>query len=130
MKIAKQKHLLTLVAAGLVLPLALSQTSSKPQSGREYAIGPSGFATGNAFLKWNDDEQTAYGVGFYNGLSVSHLATGSAYEKVKWLDTCADGMEAEQIGAILGKYIKDHPAERQENLNTLGLNALNEACKK
>jgi hypothetical protein len=106
--------------------------SARPSANAARAVrrGAGRFATGGMFLKWDQDGQTAYGVGFYNGLSVSSVVTDATYEKVQWLDACAKGMEAEQIGAILKKYIQDHPAEWQDPLNLLSLDALREGCKR
>jgi hypothetical protein len=118
----------------LILACAVSLVFSQPAPQRtprgRFGAVPGGFATGGMFLKWDQDGQTAYGVGFYNGLSVSSVVTDATYEKVQWLDACAKGMEAEQIGAILKKYIQDHPAEWQDPLNLLSLDALREGCKR
>jgi hypothetical protein len=118
-----------LLATLLAVPVVYVRAQQRQNKPDQAVLTSGGFSTGEAFLGWSEERQRAYGVGFFNGLSVAHIVTGTGYDKVKWLDTCTDGFNGEQIGAIIRKYIQDHPADWQDPLNSLSLRAMRETCK-
>jgi hypothetical protein len=117
--------------AGLLLavPVVYARAQQKQNKPDRAVLTSGGFSTGKAFLGWSEESQGDYGVGFFNGLSVAHIVTGTAYDKMKWLDSCTNGFRGEQIGAIIRKYIQNHPSDWQDPLNSLSLRAMEETCK-
>jgi hypothetical protein len=113
-----------LLACLLAVPVVYTRAQQKNGAVRV----SEGFSSGKDFLGWTEQSRSDYGIGFVNGISVAHIVTGADLDKVRWLTPCVKDFDGEQIGAIIRKYIQDHPADWQNRLNILSWLALKETC--
>lgn len=66
--------------------------------------------------------------GFIDGyLGANFLSTPPG--NTEWLRTCLQGMKADQVAAILDKYLGDHPAEWHKPMSLSAVAALQASCK-
>ncbi len=80
--------------------------------------------TGNTWKDLPDDFHFVYAAGFIEGMVVATLQPGPSARIAK----CTDAMSYDQIKAVMGKYIADHPEKWHFNLSVLATVAILEAC--
>jgi len=98
-------------------------------SAEESVMIHNGFINGNQYLKRNKEERTFYAMGIIDGIFLSPLF-GASRDKLSWLERCVEDMENYQVEAIISKYLENHPGEWHQNLHTLTLGAMKDACQK
>jgi len=87
------------------------------------------FLTGEAFLALSQSERLAYATGVVEGiLSAPYL--GAPIERASQLNGCLYGMTGAHIAGILTEYLEGHFAERQYDMSTVTLRALNALCNR
>ena len=101
-------------------------------SALEYFHVMGGFFKRSEYLDLNAQQRAAYAAGFVNGMSVAALALngggGTSPKEPKWLAACTTDMTTTQIAEIMRKDVQDKPAQWHLGMNTLGFNALVDAC--
>jgi hypothetical protein len=91
---------------------------------------PNGFLTGEDFIKEFDSrEQSAYAIGFVNGILVSPLITPAAQTVASNVQQCLIGRTNSQITEIIRGYIEAMPERRDLPLNILSYEALMKSCR-
>lgn len=86
-----------------------------------------GFGTGRTYLEMPKAERAAYAMGFANGILLSPIF-GAPDGKLKWLESCVEGMDNEQLAEVLLQYMKEHPAEWHHGLHLNSYRAVANAC--
>lgn len=101
------------------------QTASQK---KEVNIG-TGFMKAEEFLNLSKDRQTAFSMGFVDGMFLSPFFDApDDNQLLKSIKDCLQGMSDTQISAIIEKHLRDHPEEWHSQLNVAAFNALNTAC--
>jgi hypothetical protein len=98
----------------------------------EYFHVMGGFFKGSDYLDMSAQQRASYAAGFVNGMSVAALVLnggdGASSKEPKWLAACTAEMTTTQIAEIMRKDVQDKPAQWHLGMNTLGFNAVVEAC--
>jgi hypothetical protein len=87
-----------------------------------------GFGSADAFLKMSRKEKSAYAMGAVNGMLVAPLL-GASEDDSSWVGSCVEGMNNEQVAAIIEKHIRAHPERWHYGLHVESWMALKEACQ-
>lgn len=106
-----------LIAVGLLLAASVS-------AGVEI---DGAFSTGNKYLKFSKDDQLSYVVGVIDGLKLAPTL-GADQADMKWFRGCIRNMEAEQIKALVDKFLAENPGRWHESMHTLVYAALLGPC--
>lgn len=85
------------------------------------------FATGNKYRKFSQNDQLSYVVGVIDGLKLAPTL-GAKKEDMKWFKGCIRNMEAEQIKALVDKFLVENPGRWHESMHTLIYAALLDPC--
>src|ERR1044072_2029645 len=86
-----------------------------------------GFMKGKDYLDLDSGQKRAYAMGVINGILVAPLL-GAPDERMAWVRPCTEKMDAEQVAAIITKFVRDNPAEWHHGMNLLSLKAIMSAC--
>ena len=109
--------------AGLFLACAVSTIA--PANAEIYAHRA--FLTGGAFLALSPSERLLYETGVVEGvLSAPYL--GSPLPRAARLDRCLHGMSNAEVTDMLTAYLDKHADERQYEMPTVTLRALDARC--
>jgi hypothetical protein len=109
--------------AGLFLACTISTTA--PASAEIYTHRA--FLTGGAFLALSPSERLLYETGVVEGvLSAPYL--GSPLPRAARLDRCLHGMSNAEVTDMLTAYLDKHADERQYEMPTVTLRALDARC--
>jgi hypothetical protein len=91
---------------------------------------PNGLLTGEHYLKEFDSrQQSAYAIGFVNGILVSPLITPAAQAVASNVQQCLVGRTNTQITEIIRGYIQAVPERWDLPLNILSYEALMKGCR-
>ena len=88
---------------------------------------PGGFLKGGDFKDLPEGTREGYAMGFVNGLLVAEYL-GADDKAVRLLSDCVQPMRSDQVAEIIGKHVRDNPAQWHEGLNGQSLNAIVSAC--
>ncbi len=81
------------------------------------------------FLELSENSKKAFAMGFIDGIYVApYLDAPDKGEILVSLQKCVTGMSNTQLGAIIEKFITEHPENWHRPLNTEAWNALMGAC--
>lgn len=111
-----------LLATLLLIGFLATSIVSQRQQFVIYSLGK-----GQAYLELSEPQKRAYAMGTINGMAVWRLMD-APQEKMSWFDACIQGMNSEQVAAILTKYIKERPNEWHHQLSILTFQAMQDAC--
>ena len=86
-----------------------------------------GFLKGNDFRQLSEAEETAYLMGIWDGYLFAPQLGGKAWND-KILSDCLSGLLADQLLAIVIKYMNDHPENWGKSMNWIVYAALPKNC--
>jgi hypothetical protein len=85
------------------------------------------FTTGNGYRKFSQNDQLSYVVGVIDGLKLAPTLGGDKAD-MKWFLGCIRAMEADQIKALVDKFLADNPGRWHEPMHTLVYSSLLVPC--
>lgn len=112
---------------GCALILVALLALMSPAVAQTYEI-KTGFLTGQTYLHMSPAQRSAYAMGVVDGIFLSPFF-GAQKGKVTWLETCAAGMSASQLVAVLDQYLHGNPVRWHEPMHVLALSGLKQACQ-
>jgi len=99
-------------------------------AGAEPMAVPAGIANGTVYRGMSSANRQTYVAGLWDGLLSAQWFGGDA-TLVATLQLCPGRlMDAEQLTAIVDKYISDHPEAWQHQMSMLFLSAISATCPK
>lgn len=87
-----------------------------------------GFLKGNQFRRLSDAEKTAYLTGMWDGYMFAP-AIGGKSKNDQILNDCIPNLQADQLLAIVNKYMDEHPEHWGESMNWIVYSALPKSCR-
>ena len=93
-------------------------------TGAQHHVG--GILDGKLYLRLSPDEQKAYISGVSDAFFLAAVKEKSP-SSTRY-SNCKKAMTSSQIHAIVGKYLKDHPEEREYMMADIILKAVVESC--
>lgn len=87
-----------------------------------------GFLKGNDFRQLSDAEKTAYLMGIWDGYMFAP-AIGGKSKNDQILNDCIPNLQADQLLAIVNKYMDEHPEQWGEPMNFIVYSALPKSCR-
>jgi len=111
--------------AAIILFLGASSAQQSEKDFLRYV--PGGFLNAGQYSELSPVEQYGYAMGFVNGMMASGIL-GADGSNVETLHRCTKDMQAKQVAAIIGKYVKDHPEGWHETLAVHSFGALLSVC--
>jgi len=112
---------LLMVVVLLATPFGQTMTPQKIMAG--------GYLKTGEFLDLNDAQREAFAAGFLDGIFIAPLLDapnrGKLYEAIR---TCTAEMPANQVAAIIEKFVRDNPEDWHKPLNVVAFNAILKAC--
>jgi hypothetical protein len=112
----------SLLGVMIAIPSAYSAAPGVPEGAFSY-----GFARGNLYRTWTDDQRQLYVAGIIDGLMFSPVVGGrTAF--VTSLNACLSGLPIEQDTAVVDKAINADPEHWDGPLNFLVYKALQDFC--
>jgi hypothetical protein len=94
-----------------VLSVLTATSQEQPQkkgSSPRIIYGPPYFYKAEAFIEMSEADRMLYTSGLMDGFFASSLF-GASDKTVETLSSCTKSMDANQLSAIITKYVKDHP---------------------
>lgn len=85
------------------------------------------FTTGNGYRNFSKNDQLSYVIGVIDGLKLAPTLGGDKPD-MKWFLGCIRSMEADQIKAIVDKFLVDNPGRWHESMHWLVYAALLTPC--
>jgi hypothetical protein len=86
-----------------------------------------GFYKANHYRELPDFVRRAYIAGVFDALMLSPLF-GAPKAEVTWLERCAEGMQDDQLQAIVDRFVEAHPERWDQDMGTVAYGALTQAC--
>lgn len=113
----------------IIIAISLVWTTVNAWAQTPAPTSSAGYTTGLGYRNTSSILQEPWVQGFIDGVLVTnHLATPQG--NTEWLRSCIRGMNADQIAAILNKYLTDHPTEWHKPMSLTAMSALKIACKR
>jgi hypothetical protein len=113
----------------IVLALLLVAVALKSASPQQTVLVVNGMGKAQDFLELSENSKKAFAMGFIDGIYVApYLGAPDKGEVLVSLQKCVAGMSNTQLGAIIEKYIKEHPENWHRPLNTEAWTGVMEAC--
>jgi len=109
------------------LLIALLLVSGSIQAADDDVVIKSGYLTGTQYRSLNSIDRQKYAMGLIDGILLSPFF-GADKKRLAWLESCATGMNGEQIVAILDKYLRENPARWHESMNALAYFSMKQEC--
>jgi len=109
--------------------VALSFVAVGTLSAASTVVIHKGVFTGNEFLEFDSDQRRIYAAGVIDGMFLAPFF-GAPRSDLKWFEDCVEGMQDDQIAAILLKRFRDHPSNGRQYAHTQMYAALKTACSK
>lgn len=98
-----------------------------------FAVTPvptvAGHVTGNNFRGWSSAVQSGFVTGTVDGFLLSPIFAIKELQRAEHLGHCTTDMQADQMLAIVTRYMDQHPAEWDSAMNTIVFRAFVEACR-
>jgi hypothetical protein len=88
-----------------------------------------GYIKGEQFLKLNQNDKAMYAMGIYDGILLAPFF-GANRSDIEWMEDCTNSWSANQLSAILEKFLQNNPQRWHEPMNMLSYIALSNACGK
>lgn len=100
-------------------------------SQQEIRVKP-GFYTAEVFAHSSDQGQLDYAMGVVDGMLLAPFFgaprsqnDGQQYEV---FEDCVTDMSGKQVGAIISKYVREHPERWNDPMNVVAYSAMTKAC--
>lgn len=86
-----------------------------------------GYIVASRYLDWNHPQRVTYVMGLVDGIRISAVldASGSRYKKAI---SCFDGMNGNQITAIMDKWLNNNPEQWNISLNHAFISMMYKTC--
>ena len=86
-----------------------------------------GYIVTSRYLEWNHPQRVTYVMGLVDGIRLSAVldASGSRYKKAI---SCFDGMNGNQITAIIDKWLNNNPEQWNMSLNHAFISMMYKTC--
>jgi len=110
----------------LCLLVATILALSSAQGGQPVEIH-NGFVTGTIYRKFNEYQKRSYAMGVIDGIYLSPFF-GASRTHLGWVEKCVQGMDDEQVAAVIDKFLKDHPERWHQTVHASVYAALLSAC--
>jgi len=89
-----------------------------------------GFLTGNKYRQAPEEIKTGYIMGTVDSIGALSGWGDLTTPHILNINTCTKGMPADQIVAIVDKYLESNPEKWHFDMTSLTLNAIIQACEK
>ena len=86
-----------------------------------------GFVDGHGWRAGDEDEKRVYTIGAIDGLSFANIFEADTQMVENFAD-CIHGMSAEQVTAIVQKYLDDNPGKWHQPMNRSVFFAITTSC--
>jgi hypothetical protein len=98
-----------------------------PSLAQSIDYAASGFVTGNTYRLLPYESQVMYSQGVIDGLLAAGLY-GADRPELMTLIKCTEGMNGQQVAAILNNYLVQHPERWQLSMNWIAYRSMQDAC--
>jgi hypothetical protein len=109
--------------------LALSFVAVGTLSAASAVVIHKSIFTGDEFLEFDSDQRRIYAAGLIDGMFLAPFF-GAPRSDLKWFEDCVEGMQDDQIAAMLQKQLRDHPSSSRRYAHTAMYAALRATCPK
>ena len=127
------------LATGVALGLSVVGAAANHLPDKAAVTIHRGFLTGMDFRKLTMAEQRSYAAGIVDGMLLAPAFDApkrddfqpkamAAASRIEWLETCVEGMDDEQVAAMISKWLRDHPERWHHTLHTSVYAAMLDSC--
>lgn len=108
--------------------LAITDSLAQQSSPWKRAFIVGGFVTGNKFRLLSEAEKTSYLMGIFDGYLFTLSMSGKA-KNAQTLRECIPNVQADQLLAIVRRYMDEHPEKWGDSMGLIVFDALPTNCR-